>query len=125
VGLLSLTDFFGLDRLDVVVSSACIEHTPDPNAALCQMAAVLKPGGYLTVSTPNKLWWPVVRAATLLKLRPFDGYENFSTFASIRSTLGKVNVQVLQEVGFTFSPFNCPCTAGLGGVTVTCSFCAN
>jgi len=108
VDVLSLTDFFGPDRFDVVVSSECIEHTPDPNAALCQMAAVLKPGGYLAVSTPNKLWWPVVRAATLLKLRPFDGYENFSTFASIRNTLGKVNVQVLQEVGIHLLPFQLP-----------------
>jgi len=28
------------------------------------MIAVLKPGGYLSLSTPNLLWYPVVRAAT-------------------------------------------------------------
>ncbi|MGB9619394.1 MAG: class I SAM-dependent methyltransferase, partial [Armatimonadota bacterium] len=108
VDALSLTDFFGTERFDVVVSSECIEHTPDPNAALSQMAAVLKPGGYLAVSTPNKLWWPAVRGASVFKLRPFNGYENFSSFASLRATLRAADIDILEEMGLHLLPFQLP-----------------
>jgi 2-polyprenyl-6-hydroxyphenyl methylase/3-demethylubiquinone-9 3-methyltransferase len=102
---LSLVDSFGVNRFDVVVSSECIEHTPDPREALRQMAAVLKPGGLISVSTPNILWLPVVRAATMLKFRPFDGLEKFSTFASIRKTLESSSVEVVREKGLHLFPF--------------------
>ncbi len=105
---LSLTERFGPERFDVVVSSECIEHTPEPARALREMAGVLKPGGYLAVSTPNLAWLPVVKAATALRLRPFDGFENFSTFSSIRRTLEHASVKVLEEVGLHLWPFQLP-----------------
>ena len=102
---LRLSEQFGPNRFDVVVSSECIEHTPAPAEALRQMAAVLKPGGHLAVSTPNILWYPVVRMATLLKLRPFDGYENFSSWRSMRSTLRGCGIDILRECGLHLFPF--------------------
>jgi 2-polyprenyl-3-methyl-5-hydroxy-6-metoxy-1,4-benzoquinol methylase len=108
VDALSLSEHFGSNRFDIVLSSECIEHTPDPMEALRQMVAVLKPGGYIALSTPNYLWYPVVRAATLLKLRPFDGFENFSSFHLIRRTLQAVRVRILRESGLHLFPFQLP-----------------
>lgn len=105
---LTLTEQFGASLFDVVLSSECIEHTPDPNRALREMAGVLRAGGYLSVSTPNLVWFPLVRAATALRLRPFDGFENFSTFRSIRRTLESSGVEVLDEVGLHLFPFQLP-----------------
>jgi 2-polyprenyl-6-hydroxyphenyl methylase/3-demethylubiquinone-9 3-methyltransferase len=102
---LALLEMFGPAQFDLVVSSECIEHTPSPHAALQQMANVLKPGGYLAVSTPNKLWWPVVKAATILKARPFDGLENFSTFRGIQSVLEDSGVDVIAKRGLHLYPF--------------------
>ena len=62
---------------DVVVSSECIEHTPDPPLALREMARILRPGGTLVVTAPNKTWGPVIRLATLLRARHFAGREKF------------------------------------------------
>src|SRR5689334_16284797 len=78
---LDLERHFGAHRFDLVLSSECIEHTPSPRRALEQMAAVLKPGGFLALSTPNILWSPIVKLATALRLRPFDGHERFSSWA--------------------------------------------
>lgn len=103
--VLQLTQQFGRDSFDLVVSSECIEHTPDPREALRQMAGVVKPGGYLAVSTPNVLWNPVVRAASALKLRPFDGYENFSSWASLRKTLQNASIEIIREQGLHLFPF--------------------
>ena len=99
VDALSLADRFGLEHFDLVVSSESIEHAPAPAEALRQMATVLRPAGYISVSTPNWLWYPVVRAATILRLRPFDGLENVSSFARIREALNGEGVTILREKG--------------------------
>lgn len=102
---LRLTNTFGAGAFDVVVSSECIEHTPDPVAAVREMARVVKPGGWISLSTPNLLWSPVVKAATWLKLRPFDGLENFSTWRSLRRTLRDEGVEIVREHGLHLFPF--------------------
>ena len=55
------------------------EATRDPALAIAQMVAILRPGGYLSLSTPNLAWSPVVKLVTALGLRPYDGFENFSS----------------------------------------------
>ena len=105
VDALNLVEHFGPAVFDVVLSSECIEHTPSPARALQEMTRVLKPGGLLAVSTPNQVWYPLVRFATLMKMRPFDGLENFSTFGSIRRILGAEGVHVLREEGLHLIPF--------------------
>ena len=105
VDALQLAQHFGSNRFDLVVSSECIEHTPSPAAALRQMADVLKPGGYLAVSTPSILWKPVVTLATIARLRPFDGYENFSSWGGIRKTLHANHVHIVREYGLHLFPF--------------------
>jgi 2-polyprenyl-6-hydroxyphenyl methylase/3-demethylubiquinone-9 3-methyltransferase len=60
---------------DLVVSSEVIEHTPDPQRALREMCRVLRPGGCLVVTTPNKLWYPVLWISEKLRLRHFAGNE--------------------------------------------------
>lgn len=108
VDALHLVDRFGPGRFDGVVSSECIEHTPDPAEALRQMARVLKPGGFLAVSTPNLLWQPVVRAASAIGARPFDGYENFTSWQAMRRVLRESNVTVVRERGLHLFPFQIP-----------------
>ena len=105
---LMLADHFGPEQFDVVVSSECIEHTPDPTRALEQMMAVLRPGGHLSVSTPNRLWSPVVRLATALKLRPFDGHECFSSWSSLERTLRLQGGDILRRRGLHLWPFQIP-----------------
>lgn len=102
---LNLVDAFGKESFDLVVSSECIEHTPDPGLALEQMAAVLKPGGRIAVSTPNILWQPIVRTATIMKMRVFDGYENFSSWNSLERKLEDSGVEIERRSGMHLFPF--------------------
>lgn len=48
------------EAVDVVVSFETIEHVPDPRRFLDECVRVLKPGGILIISTPNKgiYSWP-------------------------------------------------------------------
>ena len=102
---LNLVDQFGEGQFDVVVSSECIEHTPDPYEAVRQMAGVLREGGWISISTPNVVWQPVVRTATRMKLRPFDGYENFSSWGGLRQTLNDSGIEIAREYGLHPIPF--------------------
>ena len=113
---LGLAEHFGRNRFDLVLSSECIEHVPAPDVALQQMVAVLKPGGYLSVSTPNSFWYPVVRAATKFGLRPFDGHENFMNWSTLREVLNRADIQVLKERGLHLFPFQ----LGLHGFSSWC-----
>jgi SAM-dependent methyltransferase len=105
---LDLARQFGPDRFDVVVSSECIEHTPDPARAIHEMLRVLRPGGLLSLSTPNRVWAPVVRLATAARLRPFDGLENFSTWRGIRGAVERGGAAVIREHGLHLLPFQLP-----------------
>lgn len=102
---LRLEETLGANRFDLVVSSECIEHTPDPYRAVRQMCRVLKPGGYLSLSTPNIVWSPVVKLASALKLRPFDGLENFSSWSGLRRVLAESGMTVVREHGLHLFPF--------------------
>jgi ubiquinone/menaquinone biosynthesis C-methylase UbiE len=65
------------NSFDLVISSECIEHTLDPCKAIRQMCRVCKPGGTVCLTTPNKLWYPVLWLSEKLKIRKFAGMENW------------------------------------------------
>jgi SAM-dependent methyltransferase len=46
---------FADDEFDGVLAAQSIEHVPDPDRALAEMARVLKPGGSAVLVTPNRL----------------------------------------------------------------------
>ena len=49
--------------------------------------------------------FPPSAGATMLKLRPFDGLEKFSTFSSIRKALESSGASVVREKGLDLFPF--------------------
>lgn len=103
---LELVSQFGCGTFDVVVSSECIEHTPDPAEAVRQMAGVLKPGGFLALSTPNIIWQPVVRLSSALRIRPYEGYENFSSWSGLEKVFAGAGLTVLRRHGLHLFPFH-------------------
>jgi SAM-dependent methyltransferase len=100
---LRLADIFGTNQFDAV-SSECIEHTPSPLDALADGGGG-QTGGVVSVSTPSRLWQPVVRLASRLRLRPFDGHENFSTWSGLRRTFRREGADVMAERGLHLFPF--------------------
>jgi 2-polyprenyl-3-methyl-5-hydroxy-6-metoxy-1,4-benzoquinol methylase len=105
---LDLRGQFGTESFDVVVSSECIEHTPDPARAIAEMLSVLRSGGHLSLSTPNIVWNPIVRLASALRLRPFDGFENFSSWSAIRQGIAAGGGTIIRERGLHLFPFQLP-----------------
>lgn len=76
------------DSIDLVVSFETIEHVPDARALVVEIRRVLKPGGRLVLSTPNRAFGPPERHTT----NPFHIRE--FTADELRELLG----EVFQEV---------------------------
>jgi SAM-dependent methyltransferase len=90
---------------DVVVSSECIEHTPFPPAAVAELARVLKPGGLLALTCPNRFWhWSCV-VAGVLGVRPYQGFENWPGWWSLERWLRAGGVSVRRHLGLHLFPF--------------------
>jgi ubiquinone/menaquinone biosynthesis C-methylase UbiE len=90
---------------DVIVSSDVIEHTPDPSRAISEMARVLKKGGVLALTVPNNRWHFAVSVGNALKLRPYQGYENWVGWGQLKRELEKNGLAVERQLGFHLVPF--------------------
>ncbi len=99
---------FGSNTFDVVISSECIEHTRDPEAALLEIHRVTKPGGTFVVTVPNQAWHFAITIANALKLRPYEGYENWMRWSAMRSTLRRAGAHIDEMRGFHLVPFVVP-----------------
>lgn len=93
------------NMFDIVVSSEMIEHTTEPHRAVVEIARVLKPGGIVALTCPNRAWKWLVDGATALKVRPFEGYENFPTFSQLRQFAQEANLRVEKHFGLHPWPF--------------------
>jgi 2-polyprenyl-3-methyl-5-hydroxy-6-metoxy-1,4-benzoquinol methylase len=89
---------------DVVLSTEVLEHTPDPLIGLRDLARVVKPGGRLILTTPGRLWQPVVRAASALHLRPYQGRENFLWPEVARDEVERQGFRIETFTGFNVLP---------------------
>ena len=65
------------NSFDRIISSECIEHTLDPKAAVREMCRVCRPGGIICLTSPNKLWYPVLWLSVKTGIRKFRGIENW------------------------------------------------
>ncbi len=99
---------FEPETFEVVVSSECIEHCPDPVRAVDEMVRVLEPGGVLILTTPNRLWLPVVVAAQRLKLRPFQGNEVFLGYRQLAKAVEAAGADVIHQTGCHLLPWQVP-----------------
>jgi 2-polyprenyl-3-methyl-5-hydroxy-6-metoxy-1,4-benzoquinol methylase len=96
---------FASNSFDVVVSSEAVEHTPDPRQSVLELYRLVKPGGSLVLSMPNRLWQAPVRVASALWLRPYDGYENFLWPSQLRRVLEKAGARIVEHRGIHLWPF--------------------
>jgi 2-polyprenyl-3-methyl-5-hydroxy-6-metoxy-1,4-benzoquinol methylase len=93
------------ESFDVVVSSEMIEHTEAPERVVKELARVLRPDGLLVLTTPNRIWQGIVRAASRFGLRPFRGLENFLAWHHLERSCQAAGLEVLIHRGFHPWPF--------------------
>jgi 2-polyprenyl-3-methyl-5-hydroxy-6-metoxy-1,4-benzoquinol methylase len=70
-------DLRGLGPFDAVYAKEVIEHIIDVDAYVGELAAVLKPGGFMWLSTPNygDPWLPLIESTILEAVGRLSGYS--------------------------------------------------
>lgn len=96
---------FADNTFDVVVSSECIEHTPSPETAVSELIRVLRPGGILVVTCPNRFWHWSCRLANALGIRPYCGLENWPSWSSLREWSKANGIEIREHIGLHMFPF--------------------
>ena len=88
------------DTFDVIVSSECIEHTTDPRRAVSELIRVCKPGGLIALTCPNRHWRWACTIANALRLRPYEGLENWPSWKNLREwmTAGGATIQSMRGI---------------------------
>jgi 2-polyprenyl-3-methyl-5-hydroxy-6-metoxy-1,4-benzoquinol methylase len=98
---------------DIVMSTEVIEHLAQPVDGVRELVRVLRPGGRLVLTTPNRTWLPAIRLANVLKLRPYEGLENWVSRTQLRSWLEALGLTIERLEGFNLVPFVHPSLYGL------------
>jgi 2-polyprenyl-3-methyl-5-hydroxy-6-metoxy-1,4-benzoquinol methylase len=81
-------DFFKIslpeNHFDVVVSQEVVAHVPDQPAYIERAARLLKPGGHLIITTPNKF---VIERSDVFPPQPPEHLEKWLTMGSLKRLL--------------------------------------
>jgi len=93
---------------DVVVSSECIEHTTDPRGAVRELLRVCKPGGLAVITCPNRRWHWACVVANRLRLRPYEGLENWPRWSELQAWVRETGAEILSARGIHLFPFQFP-----------------
>ena len=100
-------------HFDIVICSEVIEHTSSPEHAFRELARVLKPGGILALTVPNRFWHWAVRLANRFHLRPYEGLENWCTRSEILSWSEEYRLSIETLRGFHLCPYVLSFTHGI------------
>ena len=93
------------NSFDYVISSEVIEHVPAPLDAIPEIYRVLKPDGTMVLTTPNKHWHFAIDIANAMKLRPYQGLENWVSLQELRNSALEAGFKVVDESGLHLFPF--------------------
>lgn len=63
----------------------------------------------MALTCPNVFWQWLVNLATFLRLRPFQGYENFLGFKELETIITESSLIVKQHLGIHPWPFQIRC----------------
>jgi ubiquinone/menaquinone biosynthesis C-methylase UbiE len=96
------------ESFDLVVSSECIEHTVDPRRALAEMARVVRKNGTLIVTSPNKIWYPILWLSMKIRLRRFSGNETWLFPSEAVQLLNKKGFMNIMVSGCHLFPWQLP-----------------
>jgi len=92
---------FNDNTFDIVLCTEVIEHVENPHKALNELFRVTKKGGYVVLTTQNKVFKPVFDFLSFIGIRPYHGNENWLHINNLRRLIRK-HGKIDREYFFNF-----------------------
>jgi len=95
------------NSFDKIIASEVLEHIPEFEKALAEMARVLKPGGELVVSTPNWLSMHGFERFffyNLLGKKDNHPYDKWKSYQILKTSIEKTSLKVVDYKSVCFIP---------------------
>jgi len=89
------------ETFDLILCTEVIEHVENQNKGLSEVFRVLKKGGYLVLTTPNRIFKPIFDFLSLVGIRPYHGHEKWFYLSKLRKLLSYKG-NILKEEYFNF-----------------------
>lgn len=97
---------FPSHQFDLVTSLEVIEHLVNHELFLEEINRLLKPKGYLLISTPNIAWWGYRLEAFLGRPPKKEGYHlRFFTYNTLTELLEQSGFKIINSASHTTIPF--------------------
>jgi len=90
------------ESFNVVLCTEVIEHVENQSKVLTEIFRVLKQGGYLVITTPNRMFKPLFSLLTFLRIRPYRGIEKWFFPWKLKLILSRNDSKIIKEVYFNF-----------------------
>lgn len=90
------------NSFDIVLSTEVIEHVANQKKALSEMSRVVKKGGILVLTTPNKMYKPLFDLLSLMNIRPYHGIENWFYKGEIEHFMISKKMKIINNFYFNF-----------------------
>lgn len=87
---------------DVLLSTEVIEHVDNQQKALKEMIRVLKKGGILVITTPNRIFKPAFDLLSFIRIRPYHGIEKWIYSWDLLKMMKKNGLILQNEIFFNF-----------------------
>lgn len=102
----SLPLSFKDNEFEGILCFETVEHMPDHWQFFSELSRVLKRGGELILTTPNKLWQPIHWIAAVFGLHHSEGYSSFLSRDSIIQAATAAGFVVFREESSVLLPFS-------------------
>jgi 2-polyprenyl-6-hydroxyphenyl methylase/3-demethylubiquinone-9 3-methyltransferase len=101
-----------MEQFDVIVCMEMLEHVPDPQSIVNACAKILKPGGWIFLSTinrsPKAMMLGIFMAENIMQLVPkgTHHYQQFIKPSELVKGLEKAKLQVQNVCGMKYNPIS-------------------
>jgi ubiquinone/menaquinone biosynthesis C-methylase UbiE len=93
------------NEFDYILFYETLEHVDNPEKLISELARVLKPGGYILLTTPNVLWALAHQLAPILGLHHSEGPHHMVSKKRILNSFKKNNLKIVAQDTNVILPF--------------------